>query len=97
MQLPPAVPNTESGEGFQINEKLQTNLPIVPNVESGDRSKGWGFPLKNKELLSESRAKVLGSRWNSLLAQADLLGLESQLDWGLKAKRVDLRTERNLA
>lgn len=47
LQLPPTVPSTEFGEEFQANVELHTKPSSVPNVESGNRIKGWGFPLKN--------------------------------------------------
>ena len=39
------VPYVESGGGSQTNGELQPKPSTVPNVESGNRIKGWGFPL----------------------------------------------------
>ena len=51
LQLPPTVPNTEFGEEFQANVELHTKPSSVPNVESGNRIKGWGFPLENLKIV----------------------------------------------
>ena len=40
-----AVPNVESGEGFQTNGKLQTKPPAVPGVESEGRTMGRGLEV----------------------------------------------------
>ena len=43
VQLPPAVPQMESGGRFQTNGDLQTNPSSLPNVEPRDRVQGWVF------------------------------------------------------
>lgn len=43
LQLPPSIPNVESGEGFQTNGEWQTKPSAVPKVESRGTAQGWGF------------------------------------------------------
>jgi len=67
-------PMLDSQEGFQTNGQLQTKLPAVPCMESGDGLEDWGFPLKNLGLSFEQNylPAQLGSRKNHLPAQTDV-------------------------
>ena len=57
----------EFGEEFQENVELHTKPSSVPNVESGNRIKDWGFPLKKSENCS-LKGQGLGSRQSHLPA-----------------------------
>lgn len=89
----------ESGGGSQTNGELQPKPSTVPNVESGNRLKGWGFPL-----LAITRryycilgivvwkTEELGSGQNCLLAQSgSRLNLwPAQADLPCKGKPISL-------
>lgn len=98
----PIVPNIESGEGFQTIGNCRLNP--VPSVESGNRTKGWGFLLYQQQprdvtVLAIAFWIICQLNWapGKTVHQLNLICFvkENQLDQELKC-RVELKTERNL-
>ena len=90
--------NRETEDWFQTNRQLQL-LPVVPDVESGDRTKGWGFPLKVGKILAIA-AKILAAPNMELTgepirsgAHSKESGVQTWEELGLALRNVKQRRE----
>lgn len=92
VQLPPVAPKVESGGEFQTNRVLQTKLLAAPNMESGNRTKGLGFPTKWEIMVQTTSSSHHGT--SDFRKMGDWL--ENQLDQEFDVNWTEFRTKRNL-
>lgn len=92
LQLPPAIPTVEYGERLQTNGQSQTQPSAVPNMESRDRAKGWGF--SPRALLSKRIGSLALGR---IVCQLKLICPHKgkPVKWGALIQKEQSLTKRN--